>query len=151
MSEEPKEIVERVEVKVDIPEKVKKPRTEKQIAAQQKAFAILKEKREAKEKANKEEKEAREIAKEKWKEVKKKAPAEELVTKQDLAKFMNDVKGLLGSTAAPKAKEPVAEPRGKIAEKQTTTVVRREPVVEAPKPAVKLSGHELLDRLFFNQ
>lgn len=154
MSEEKPEMVE---VQVKLPEKVKKPRSEAQIAAtkanHQKALLAMKEKREAREKVEKEVKESKEIEKEKWREVKKaKLPAEDLVTKKDLDDFMTNVKSLLTA----KSESPSRESLGPPAAVQKTTVVKREipaapTKVVAPPPApVKLSGHELLDRLFFN-
>ena len=139
---------ESVEVKVKLPVKEKKPRTEKQIAAQQKAFAVLKEKREQKAKQVKEEKDKAEVNKDKWRELKKKAPAEELVTKKDLEGFMSEVRGFM----KPQVVEKIVEkPVERIVEKPVERVIER--VVERPPPAQpeKLSGHALLDKLFFNK
>lgn len=139
---------ESVEVKVKLPAKEKKPRSEKQIEAQKKAFAVLKQKREEAAKAKKESKDAAEVNKDKWRELKKKAPAEELVTKKDLEGFMSEVRGFM----KPQVVEKVVEkPVERIVEKPVERVIERVVEKNVPAPNVKLTGHELLDKLFFSK
>ena len=127
-----------------LPVKDKKPRTPAQVAAQQKAFSVLKARREEKAKAEAELKEGEALAKTKWKEVKKKVP--EYVTKKDLEDFMTTLTSKISapvSAPEPKVVEKVVE---KIVEKPVERIVER--VVEKPPPAKKMTGHELLDTLF---
>jgi hypothetical protein len=131
-----------LEVAVKLPVKDKKPRTPAQVAAQQKAFSVLKQRREEKAKAEAELKEGEALAKTKWKEVKKKVP--EYVTKKDLEDFMTTLSSKISVPAPPVMPEPkVIE---KIVEKPVERIVER--VVEKPPPAKKMTGHELLDTLF---
>jgi len=153
--------VEPVISKVDAEKKKeKKPRTEAQIAAQQKALATLKEKRD-KQKAEEtklveeaktdelKKKELEKIQYEKAKYQKKKLPpAPSYITSVDLEKFKNELIGSLSS-------KPVIQekPVEKVVEKPVVVERVIEKVVEKPVPVVqqKLTGHELLDRIFFNK
>lgn len=146
---------------VDEPKKkVKKERTPAQKEAFSKALSILKEKREAKakddkeryEKATQEEKER--IAKEKYEKAKshkkKLPPAPSYVTTGDLEKFKNDLLSAIPRYEPPKPemekpkKVEIVEP----IKKNDTPIV---PKVSVEKPVQKqLTGHELLDKLFFS-
>ena len=145
--------------------KEKKARSPAQIAAQQKALATLKERRDKikaeEEKAEKEaavdeskKAELDKIKYEKAKQQRKRLPVPpSYVTVNDLDKFKND---LLGSLTR---HQPAAEPK----EHRTPPVELVKPtpvptpVVEnviekpVPVPQKKLTGHELLDRIFFNK
>jgi len=152
--------VEPVISKVDA-EKKKKPRTEAQVAAQQKALATLKEKRD-KQKAEEtklaeeaktdelKKKELEKIQYEKAKYQRKKLPpAPSYITSVDLEKFKNE---LIGSLSNSKVQEkPVIQE--KVIEKPVVVERIIEKVVEKPVPVIqqKLTGHELLDRIFFNK
>ena len=142
-------------VRAKLPEKLKKPRTAKQQEASQKAFEALKKKRdeaaEAKRKAKQELADANEVTKQKWRRVKKEAPGDVLLTKKDMEAYMSQLR------APPQVVEKIVEkPVEKIVEKVVEKPVERviERVVERPTPAPeqqKLTGHALLDRLFFNK
>lgn len=136
-----------------------KERTPAQKEAFAKALSILKEKRESKardekeryEKANAEEK-AR-IEKEKYEKAKnhkkRLPPAPSYVTTSDLEKFKNDL-----LNAFPKYPEPPKPEPPKPVKKEPEHVAP-EPVVvpkRKPEPVSQkaLTGHELLDKLFFN-
>lgn len=128
-----------------------RPRTPAQQEAFSKALSVLKERREMKkkdeteryEKASAEEKER--IAKEKFEKAKnhkkKLPPAPSYVTTGDLEKFKLDI-----LNAIPKHESKVVEPVKVVAEPK--------PVVDIPTPKKQivqkpLTGHELLDKLFF--
>ena len=150
--------------------KEKKARSPAQIAAQQKALATLKEKRDKlKVEEDKAEKEAAvdagkkaeldKVKYEKAKQQRKRLPVPpSYVTVNDLDKFKND---LLGSLTGIKQEVKVHEvkPEVKVQEVKVEPKVQEpkpEPprVVEKPIPAPpqqKLTGHELLDRIFFNK
>ena len=144
-------------------EKKKKPRTEAQVAAQQKALATLKEKRD-KQKAEEtklaeeaktdelKKKELEKIQYEKAKYQRKKLPpAPSYITSVDLEKFKHE---LIGSLSGKVAEVKVVEkPVEKVIEKPVIVERVIEKVVEKPVPVVqqKLTGHELLDRIFFNK
>ena len=139
---------EAVELKVKLPPKEKKPRTEKQKAAMNKALQVLKARREEKAKTVKEEKDGKAIAKMKWREAKKSAPANEIVTKAELESWMTNLKESL----KPQVVEKIVEkPVEKIVEKPVEKIVERVVERQVPSKAEKLTGHQLLDRLFFNQ
>lgn len=134
-------------------------RTPAQKEAFSKALTILKEKREMKareekekyEKADAEEK-AR-IEKEKYEKAKnhkkRLPPAPSYVTTTDLERFKNDLLGAL---------RPVEKPVEKVVEKpEKPKQVLKEVLVPTPKPIVEpkpvqkqLTGHELIDKLFFS-
>lgn len=128
-----------LDVEVNLPVKTKKPRSEKQKAASLKALAVLRERREAKEREEKAVKESREIEKDLKKNVKRVVPRDEIVTKKDLDNFMTSIKSMIGEKpiAVDKPVKPVVVER--VVEK----------VKETPPPTIKLSGHALLDELFF--
>jgi hypothetical protein len=143
-----------VELEVKLPPKEKKPRTDAQKTATAKAFEALKARREAKAIAEKDLNDAKELAKEKVRHRKKKESGIDLVTKKDLEEWVGKIKTMIPSAAsespAPvKPVEPIrsAEPV-KTVETPTPKVVK-EP--KKPAPPKKLTGHELLDSLFFNK
>jgi hypothetical protein len=133
----------------DLDKKKKKERTPAQKEAFSKALSILKEKREAKKKEDEEkyvkasavEKEL--IEKEKYEKAKnhkkKLPPAPSYVTTGDLEKFKLDL-----LNALPKNK-PEPEPVKVEPVKKPEVIVKKEPVVQKT-----LTGHELLDKLFFS-
>ena len=125
------------------PAKVKKPRSEAQQAATQKALAAMTAKR----------KELLEKHKEKKEEVKKaKKIVEDKIIKEDLGfvtkndfesmkKELFELRGMLSQQA--KEKPKAAEPKERVVER----VIERVPTpVQQPQ---KLTGHALLDSLFF--
>jgi hypothetical protein len=144
--------------------KEKKARSPAQIAAQQKALATLKEKRDKlkgeEEKAEKEAEvdatkkaELDKIKYEKAKQQRKRLPVPpSYVTVNDLDRFKND---LLGSLTGMKQEVKEIKPEPKVQEVKVQEPKVVEPkVVEKPVPAPpqqKLTGHELLDRIFFNK
>jgi hypothetical protein len=158
--------VEPVISKVDAEKKKeKKPRTEAQIAAQQKALATLKEKRD-KQKAEEtklaeeaktdelKKKELEKIQYEKAKYQKKKLPpAPSYITSVDLERFKNELIGSLSGKETKVVEKPVERVVEKVVEKPVVVERVIEKVVEKPVPVVqqKLTGHELLDRIFFNK
>ena len=144
--------------------KEKKARSPAQIAAQQKALATLKDKRDKmKSEEEKAEKEAEadagkkaELEKAKYEKAKaqrKRLPVPpSYVTMNDLDKFKNDLLSSL-STSKPQAPEPKHVERKP---EPVPEVIKQEPKhepkpIEKPVPAPKLTGHELLDRIFFNK
>ena len=151
--------------------KEKKARTPAQIAAQQKALATLKEKRDKlKNEEEKAEKEAEvdatkkaeldKVKYEKAKQQRKRLPVPpSYVTVNDLDKFKNDLLGSLTrhQPAVEPPKEPTPVNRLPPVELTKPTPVPVMPVVERvieksiPAPQVKLTGHELLDRIYFNK
>ena len=130
-----------------LPQKEKKERSEAQKAATLKAMAVLKEKREAAAKVSADEADAKLIAKEKVRAYKKREPGAEIVTRKDLEGFMGEIKGMLSSKVDPVVEKPVVKEVVKVVEKPIVKAIAPTPKIEAPK----LSGHELLDRLFFNK
>lgn len=148
--------------------KEKKARSPAQIAAQQKALATLKERRDKikaeEEKAEKEaavdEGKKAELDKLKYEKAKmqrKRLPAPpSYITTNDLDKFKNDLLGSLTrhqpAVEPPKEPKPAPMPENRF---PAPVVVERviEKVVEKPVPVPqqKLTGHELLDRIFFNK
>jgi hypothetical protein len=148
--------------------KEKKARSPAQIAAQQKALATLKEKRDKlKVEEDKAEKEAAvdegkkaELDKLKYERAKTQRkrlpPAPSYVTINDLDKFKNDLLGSL-TRHQPVVEPPKYENRLPPVELTRPTPVPVMPVVEKviekpiPVPQQKLTGHELLDRIFFNK
>ena len=147
------------EVQVELPAKLKKKeprvRSEAQIKASQKGLEVLKAKREAMKEEKKKESDAKEIAKMKWKEAKQAAGgASKVVTKDDFDNFKSDVmmvmRGFMEKNTPPatEVKEPKKEPTA-IQRKTPAPTITQAP---APKPQPqKLTGHALLDQLFFNQ
>lgn len=131
--------------------KTKKERTPAQKEAFSKALSILKEKREAKKKEDEEkyakasQVEKQLIEKEKYEKAKshkkKLPPAPSYVTTGDLEKFKSDI-----LSALPKYNDPVKiEPVIKEPIKKPEVIVKKEPVIQK-----QLTGHELLDKLFFS-
>ncbi len=151
--------------------KEKKARSPAQIMAQQKALATLKDKRDKirveEEKAEKEAEvdagkkaELDKVKYEKAKQQRKRLPVPpSYVTVNDLDKFKNDLLGSLsGIKQEVKPEVKVQEPKvqePKVQEVKVQEVKVQEPkVIEKPVPAPpqqKLTGHELLDRIFFNK
>ena len=148
-----------VELEVKLPPKEKKPRTEAQKTATAKAFEALKARREAKAIAEKDLNDAKVLAKDKVRHRKKKESGIDLVTHKDLEEWVGKIKTMIPVPVDAPAK-PVDAPAPvktvetvKIMEAVTPTpkIVKepkKAPVVAAPK---KLTGHELLDSLFFNK
>jgi hypothetical protein len=111
-------------------------------------LAVLKARRDEKAKAKKESEDTKAIAKMKWKDAKKKHPGEEIITRKDLDAFMTS----LHEKIKPQVIEKVVEkPVERIVEKPIDRIVERVVERHVPSKAEKLTGHQLLDRLFFNQ
>ena len=137
-----------VELEVKLPPKEKKPRTEAQKTATAKAFEALKARREAKAIAEKDLNDAKELAKEKVRHRKKKESGVDLVTHKDLEEWVGKIKTMIPVPVDSPAKpvEPV-----KTVETQNPKIVKEPKKTAAPAPPKKLTGHELLDSLFFNK
>ena len=136
-----------VALEVTLPPKVKKPRSVKQQEATAKALAILSERREKKRAEAVAVSETKEIAKEVIKKQKKSDPSIEFVTKSDLEGFMSVIEAKMNSRAAA---APAATPVAKVlptAPSQVAKVIQKAPTPIAP--VTKLTGHALLDSLFF--
>lgn len=132
-------------LEVTLPPKVKKPRSVKQQEATARALAVLSERREKKKAEMVAVSETKEIAKEVIKKQKKENV--EFVTKSDLEGFMATIESKMNSRAAA---APVAAPVAKVlptAPSQVAKVIQKAPTVAAP--VAKLTGHALLDSLFF--
>ena len=152
-------------LEVKIPEKAKKPRSEAQKAAAMKGLEILKAKREASAKEESAVNDAKVIAKEKVRNAKKANPGVDIVTRDELHKFMENVKTLVTKpdTNIPVQKEvkkkvKVVEVSSDESEEEVVVVKKKKeprPVVVAPPvqptPPAKLTGHALLDSIFFNK
>lgn len=147
------DVDDEVDQVVEKPVKTKKVRTVAQQEAFKKALTVLKEKRESVktvekekfEKATAVEKEQFEKEKyEKAKSHKKKLPpAPSYVTTGDLEKFKMDLLNAMPKHETPK---PVkSEPIKVESVKKPEPVVKKEPVVSKT-----LTGHDLLDKLFFS-
>ena len=156
-------------LEVKLPKKAKKERSEAQKAVMMKGLAALKAKREAAAAVEKDENDAKLIAKEKVRNAKKANPGTDLATKKELQEFMENVKTLITKPTQP---EPPAEAPVLIEKKKKKIVVEEssseeelpvkvkklkpKPVAAPAAPAppqpqvVKLSGHALLDSIFFN-
>ena len=137
---------EKIEVKAP---KEKKPRSEKQKEATAKALAVLKERRDKKEKDAAEEKESKVIAKQKTRERKKKPddPLDQVVTarmmKEEFKKHLESI---------PKPAEPTKlPPPPKLVHQETPAPAPAPTLVLPPRPVSKekLKGRDLLDALFF--
>jgi ATP-dependent Clp protease ATP-binding subunit ClpA len=164
---EPPTVAEKIVSKDDTKTKEKKARTPAQIAAQQKALATLKEKRDKlKAEEDKAEKEAEvdaskkaELEKAKYEKAKTQRkrlpPAPSYITMNDLDKFKNDLLGSLTTNLNPKPHATAPVPKPYPVEIPAPIVVEKviEKVIEKPVPVPqqKLTGHELLDRIFFNK
>jgi hypothetical protein len=147
-----------VELEVKLPPKEKKPRTDAQKTATAKAFEALKARREAKAVAEKDLNDAKELAKEKVRHRKKKESGIDLVTKKDLEEWVGKIKTMIPASAASEATAvepavPAAAPVQIKVESQLPKIKEVKEVKEPKKPAPpkKLTGHELLDSLFFNK
>ncbi len=139
--------------------KPKKPATPAQKEAITKALTALKLKREALKKQNEEEvaiadeSQKQTLLKERYEKAKtqkkKLPPAPSYVTTADLDRFKNEIIGALPKEVYKAVEVPVVE---KPIPKQVTFEKPIEPPTEMVKPVVKsLTGHELLDKLFFNK
>ena len=138
--------------------KPKKPLSEAQIKARQKGLAAMREKR-------KEIDETKKVKKEKIKIAKK--AVEEKILKDDVGLFdyetkmksyddkvsnlMREVGELRGLLTAREESKKVIEPKQEKQEKIVERVVERHIPVHAPTAPQKLTGYELLDRVFFNK
>lgn len=133
--------------------KVKKERTPAQKESFAKAMAILKEKREAVKTVEKEKYEKADalekdrLEKEKYEKAKnhkkKLPPAPSYVTTGDLEKFKTDLLNALPRSQPVESVKPHVEPVKP--EPVVKPVIKKEPI--APK---QLTGHDLLDKLFFS-
>lgn len=137
---------------------VKKERTPAQKEATAKALAILKERRESKKKEDEEklkkasEQERQRILAEKYEKKKqqkqKLPPAPSYVTIADMEKFKTDI-----LSALPKEVYKAVEVEKKVVKVKEEPKPVEKPIIK-PQPvpeSSKLTGHQLLDRIFFNQ
>ena len=148
----------------------KKPRTEKQKIATENALKKLQERRLllAKEKAEKDEEKKKLMAETEKHELKDvevprivkprshKAKKPDYFTKDDMTQFMGRIESLLTKTAEPKVESPIApldsppenpvEVPRPIQQKQTQSRIPR-----TENTMNSLTGHALLDKLFFHQ
>ena len=140
--------------------RTKKERTPAQQEAFKKALTILKEKREGKKKdeedrlAKASEEEKQRILKEKYEKAKnhhrKLPPAPSYVTTGDLEKFKLDLLNAIPKYEKPEVVEkPVEKPKPAPVSKEPDVPVIKKPIVEK-KIQKQLTGHELLDKLFFS-
>ena len=137
---------------------VKKERTPAQKEATAKALAILKERREAKRKdedermAKANEAERQRILAEKYEKKKqqKKAlpPAPQYITVAEMNAIKNEI-----LSALPKEVYKAVEVEKKVVKVREEPKVDTKPVEKPPKekPVEKLTGHDLLDKLFFSK
>jgi hypothetical protein len=135
-----------VALEVKLPPKVKKPRSVAQREATAKALAILSERREKKKAEMVAVSETKEIAKEVIKKQKKSDPSVEFVTKSDLEGFMSVIEAKMNSKAAAAPAAPVTKVLPTAPSQVVKPLLQRAPTPIAP---VKLTGHALLDSLFF--
>ena len=133
------------------PVKQKKPATEKQIAQRQIALKAMQEKRKQLNEQHKEKKEKVKMAK---KVVEDKILKEDLgfVTRQDFDSLRKELTELRAHHEATKIVRAEAEkaPPVKPAERIVERVIER-PAPTVPQTPAKLTGHALLDRLFFDK
>lgn len=144
-----------IEVEVKLPKKEKKPRSDAQKAATEKALATLRERREAKAKEETTVSDAKIIAKQQVISHKKKNPGVPLATREEVESLRNEVttlKGMLkpsapvAAPAAPAAAAPkVSAPAVKNSVAPTKAPT---PVASRPSTAERLTGRALLDSLF---
>lgn len=134
------------------PVKEKKPPTEKQIAQRQNALAKMNEKRKQ---LYEERKEKKEKVKEAVKVVKEKIIKEDIgfVMRNDfenkissLTKEIGELRGLLSASQQKAVEKPVAAPKQ---ERIVERVIERVPTPQTT--SAKLTGHALLDKLFFDK
>ena len=133
-------------LEVTLPPKVKKPRSVKQQEATARALQVLSERREKKKAEAVAVSDAQVIAKETIKKQKKADPTVEFVTKSDLEGFMATIESKMNSRAAAAPVAPVAKVLP-TAPSQVAKVIQKAPTVAAP--VAKLTGHALVDSLFF--
>jgi hypothetical protein len=122
----------------------KKPRTDKQKEHLRKMLEAKKAKADARKKGEKESKD--EDAK-KVETLRSKVTSKNLVTKEDLNKFFDEVKVLINPKTNELKVEPKEAPKPKEEPKPAPAPKPVAPVAP-PAPAKKLTGHELLDTLF---
>ena len=122
----------------------KKPRSEAQKANTARALAILAERREAKKKEQTAESDSKEIAREAVRTKKRAEPKVEFVTKKELSDFMSQVESKL-KTPTHVAPKVVAAPPASLSAK-ASPAASRPPTAPG---AAKMTGHQLLDQLFF--
>jgi hypothetical protein len=150
-------------IEVKLPQKAKKERTQAQKEAAMKGMAALKAKREAAAAAEKDSNDAKVIAKEKVRNAKKANPGTDLATKKELQEFMENVKTLIAKPAiAEKPQKPKPATPSESEEDEPPPVKVKKPKAKAappvappvtqqvPQQVIKLSGHALLDSIFFN-
>jgi hypothetical protein len=142
--------VKEIEVAVKLPVKEKKPRTEAQKAASTKALAVLAARRAAKKAEADAVKNEETVKKTTWKAVKKRTP--EVATKADVEAMMGLLTGLLKPAAAAATAATDEKPLPVAYEKPLPVASTKPlaPVVAAPTAPKKLTGHELLDTIFFS-
>ena len=142
-----------IEVEVKLPKKEKKPRSDAQKAATEKALNVLRERREAKAKEEAAVAEAKEITRVQVHHHKRKNPGKELATKEDLESLRGELASVRSLLGKPAESKPAAAPAAPAPAASLAA-----PAPAAPKPAAKvqsrptsaerLTGHALLDSLF---
>lgn len=143
-----------IEVEVKLPKKEKKPRSDAQKAATEKALATLRERREAKAKEETTVSDAKIIAKQQVISHKKKNPGVPLATREEVESLRNEVttlKGMLKPSAPAAAPAAPAAAAAKTPAKTPTPaapVKAATPVPSRPTTAERLTGKALLDSLF---
>ena len=140
-----------IEVEVKLPKKEKKPRSDAQKAATEKALATLRERREAKAKEETTVSDAKIIAKQQVISHKKKNPGVALATREEVETLRGEIttlKGMLKPSAPAAAPAAPAAPAKTPAKTPAAPVKAATPVPSRPTTAERLTGKALLDSLF---
>ena len=142
-----------IEVEVKLPKKEKKPRSDAQKAATEKALATLRERREAKAKEETTVSDAKIIAKQQVISHKKKNPGVALATREEVETLRTEITTLrdMFKPSAPAAAAPAAAAKTPAPAVKTPAapVKAATPVPSRPTTAERLTGKALLDSLFF--
>ena len=120
----------------------KKPRTDKQKEHLRKMLEAKKAKAEARKQG---EKESKDESAKKVETLRSKVTSKNLVTKEDLNKFFDEVKVLINPKTNEMRVEPKEAPKPGPGPPKPYVAP---PPIAPPPPAKKLTGHELLDTLF---
>tara|TARA_R110000868_G_scaffold316312_1_gene577212 strand:+ start:1397 stop:1876 length:480 start_codon:yes stop_codon:yes gene_type:complete len=140
-----------IEVEVKLPKKEKKPRSDAQKAATEKALATLRERREAKAKEETTVSDAKIIAKQQVISHKKKNPGVALATREEVETLRGEIttlKGMLKPSAPAAAPAAPAAAAKTPAKTPAAPVKAATPVPSRPTTAERLTGKALLDSLF---
>ena len=142
-----------IEVEVKLPKKEKKPRSDAQKAATEKALATLRERREAKAKEETKVSDAKIIAKQQIISHKKKNPGVPLATRDEVESLRNEVttlRDMLKPSAPAAAAAPAAAPKtsAPAVKNPVAPTKAATPIASRPSTAERLTGKALLDSLF---